>query len=313
MSIETGVALLLIAACWAVAPAIICERMLRALDFGRGRGLIVGCLLGPLGVAAVNIYISLRGLSLNPARGGMRRWPPPLAARLWEPDRKFSMRGDLLAFVCLWAVIFLCGTLLPFDKLRRASNSPAGIAQTSFPRMQEEVAPIAPQATATAPTPSVESSSQPFNRTPQQERGLSESQKLTLLNEAQPITPPPAGSEANAAPGATALPAQPNSNTSAQSAETSAAASAGAAVPQVKPGGMSAGELMRLVVPSNFKAHGTISGSGRTTTLTIVCAECTYEIGTGRLRNAGTRATIKAAGVRVVVLMNGQDSWTFML
>ncbi|HEV2802592.1 MAG TPA: hypothetical protein VGW12_19120 [Pyrinomonadaceae bacterium] len=313
MSIEMGVALLLIAACWAVAPAIICERMLRALDFGRGRGLIIGCMLGPLGVAAVNIYVSLQCLSPNHARRGTRP-QPPLAARLREPDRKFSMGGDLLAFVCLWAVILLSSTLLPFDKSRQATHPPNSISQTSLAPMQEVAATVSQVAT-TAATPSVESlSSQPFKRTPQQDQAISESQKLTLLSEARPVTPPSASSsETNAAPGSTPSPAQPDSNTSAQPTGTGAAGSVGAVVPQAKPSGMSAGELMRLVVPSNFKAHGTVSGGGRTTTLTIVCAECTYELATGRLRNAGTRATIKAAGVRVVVLMNGQDSWTFML
>jgi hypothetical protein len=70
---------------------------------------------------------------------------------------------------------------------------------------------------------------------------------------------------------------------------------------------------MRLIVPSSLKAHGAISGAGSTTTLTIACADCTRELAADRLSAASTRAAIKAAGVRIVVLINGQDSWTFML
>jgi hypothetical protein len=70
---------------------------------------------------------------------------------------------------------------------------------------------------------------------------------------------------------------------------------------------------MWLVVPANLKAHGTISGMGSATTLTIACADCTHELGAERLSDASARAAIKAAGVHIVVLINGQDSWTFML
>lgn len=314
MLLRYSLTLLLIIACWAIAPALICERRLRALNLGRGWGFIVGGGFGPLGVAAINIYISLQCLSHGPRRTERGPWQPS-AAGFWGERFKLSMRDDVLAFVCLWAVVLLGSTLLTIDDLNPN-------AQTATPAASHSQLPSSPVEGAAATTlqiykppgaASVESlSSQPLSQTTRREAVVTGSKEQTLSGERLPVAPQSiTGGEWNANSASTAPPAQPAPSASAQSGGTAISA----VVPPVKPtgGGASAGELMRLVVPSNLKAHGTISGSGSATTLTIACAECTYELVAGRLRSGSARAIIKGAGVRVVVLVNGQDSRTFML
>lgn len=314
MMLRYSVTLLLIIACWAIAPALICEWRLRALNLRRGWGLIVGSAFGPLGVAAINIYISLQCLSHRTRTTQMAAWQPSAAGFRGERC-KLSMRDDVLAFVCLWITVSLGSTLSTIDDLspmaqtptpatghyRQSSGSEQGAAATTL------------QISRTQAATNVESlSSQPSGQMTRPEVAATGSKEQVLLGERQPVTPlPVTGGERNADAASTAPPAQPAPSAAAQSGGTAI----GAFIPPAKPAsaGASAGELMRLLVPSNLKAHGTISGIDSATTLTIACAECTYELVAGRLRSGSARSIIKAAGVRVVVLINGQDSLTFML
>src|SRR4028118_749907 len=130
MLLRYTVTLLLIIACWAIMPALICERRLRALNLGRGWGLIGGGSLGPLGVAAINIYISLQGLSHKTGRTEMR--PSRLSAAGYSGARsKLSMRDDVLAFVCLWAAVLLGSTLLTIEDLSPESQTATSAASYS--------------------------------------------------------------------------------------------------------------------------------------------------------------------------------------
>lgn len=314
MSLRYSVTLLLIIACWAIAPALICERRLRLLNLGRGWGLIVGGGFGPLGVAAINIYISLQCLSHRTGRTEPGTWQPS-AAGFWGERNKLSMRDDVIAFVCLWTAVLLGSTLLTIDELSPETQTatPAAIRSRQSSSPAQGAAATALQISRATASASVESlSSQPSSQTTRPEAFVTGSKEQTLLGERRPVTPLPlTGGESNVDSASTAPPAQPTPSANAQSGGTAT----GAVMPQAKPtgAGASAGELMRLVVPSNFKAHGTISGIGSATTLTIACAECTYELVAGRLRSGSARSVIKAAGVRVVVLVNGQDSRTFLL
>jgi hypothetical protein len=62
-----------------------------------------------------------------------------------------------------------------------------------------------------------------------------------------------------------------------------------------------------------YRAHATLSGAGKATTLSVTGATLTRQAGAQWLSDPRTRQGLKAAGVSVVVVMNGQESWTFML
>ena len=314
MLLRYSLTLLLLIACWVIAPALICERRLRALHLGRGWGLIVGCVFGPLGVAAINIYISLQCLSHRTRRTEMGPWQPSGAGVPGE-RHKLSMRDDALALVCLWTAVLLGSTLWTIDDLNPTAQTTTPTASHSQQSSgsAQGAGPTALQISGATAATSVEGlSSQPLSQTTRPAAVLNGSKEQALSGERQAVaTLPVTGGEGNENAASTAPPAQPAPSAAAQSGGTAQ----GASMPQAKPtgAGASAGELMRLIVPSNLKAHGTISGSGSGTTLTIACAECTYELVAGRLRSGSARSIIKAAGVRVVVLVNGQDSRTFML
>jgi hypothetical protein len=62
-----------------------------------------------------------------------------------------------------------------------------------------------------------------------------------------------------------------------------------------------------------YRAHAALSGAGKATTLSVTGATLTRQAGAQWLSDPRTRQGLKAAGVSVVVIMNGQESWTFML
>ncbi|MCA1631564.1 MAG: hypothetical protein LC774_14770 [Acidobacteria bacterium] len=62
-----------------------------------------------------------------------------------------------------------------------------------------------------------------------------------------------------------------------------------------------------------YRVHAALSGAGKATTLSVTGAALTRQAGTQWLSDPRTRQGLKAAGVSVVVILNGQESWTFML
>jgi hypothetical protein len=62
-----------------------------------------------------------------------------------------------------------------------------------------------------------------------------------------------------------------------------------------------------------YRAHAALSGAGKATTLSVTGATLTRQAGAQWLSDPRTRQGLKTAGVSVVVVMNGQESWTFML
>jgi hypothetical protein len=256
-------------------------------------------LLGPLGVAAVNIYISGRYLA-----------PPPwlhARARARGGELRLSARGDLLALACLWAAVLAGSASFDAGDVNRhaqLTTNKVGNAQPASTPAQTEASTSQPGSATQGPLSAERVPLQSLNRPARAEANITGAVAPPNLSAPAPAVPAPTSGENSASP-------PPAESTAAPAAN--AVTPAAATISPAKPGGTGAAELMRMVVPPNLQAHGTISGTGSATTLTIACADCTYEASAARLSAASTRATIRAAGVRVVVLINRQDSWTFML
>jgi hypothetical protein len=73
------------------------------------------------------------------------------------------------------------------------------------------------------------------------------------------------------------------------------------------------GEAVRLFGSNGHRVHASLSGSGRTTTLSVSGPTLTRGAGNQLLGNNRVRESLKASGVRIVVLVNGPESWTFLL
>jgi hypothetical protein len=61
------------------------------------------------------------------------------------------------------------------------------------------------------------------------------------------------------------------------------------------------------------RVHAALSGDAQSATLSLTGATLTREEGNQLLGNGRLRGALKAAGVRIVVMMNGEQSWTYML
>jgi hypothetical protein len=72
-------------------------------------------------------------------------------------------------------------------------------------------------------------------------------------------------------------------------------------------------EVAHVLSSMGHRVHAALSGEGRSTTLSLSGATLTREAGGQLLGNGRLRESLKAAGVHIVVMVNGQESWTYIL
>jgi hypothetical protein len=72
-------------------------------------------------------------------------------------------------------------------------------------------------------------------------------------------------------------------------------------------------EVTRDLASNGHRVHAALSGDAQTATLSITGATLTRASGNQLLGNARLRSALKAAGVRIVVMVNGEESWTYIL
>jgi hypothetical protein len=123
-------------------------------------------------------------------------------------------------------------------------------------------------------------------------------------NAATSWQPAPPNIGAPTAPGEPAIAAtpQPNATPTPQPSKASAPSRADAVA-----------EVTRDLAARGYRVHAALSGDSQSATLSLTGASLTREAGNQLLGNGRLRGTLKAAGVRIVVVMNGEQSWTYML
>jgi hypothetical protein len=116
--------------------------------------------------------------------------------------------------------------------------------------------------------------------------------------------PPTAGTAAQPATGAPAavVTPQPNTPPAPQPSNVPAPSRSDAVA-----------EVTRDLASRGHRVHAAVSGNSQSATLSLTGATLTREAGNQLLGNGRLRGALKAAGVRIVVLMNGEQSWTYML
>jgi hypothetical protein len=72
-------------------------------------------------------------------------------------------------------------------------------------------------------------------------------------------------------------------------------------------------EVTRDLASKGHRVHAALSGDSQTATLSLTGATLTRAAGNQILGNGRLRGALKAAGVRIVVLVNGEESWTYIL
>jgi hypothetical protein len=228
------------------------------------------------------------------------------------------MLGFLLLAVILWLPSEQTRDESPGEIARRnaASGSgspqqaaPAASAAQPSPAQTSEFARVAGSAASAlangaqqSPPAASRTEGDPFRKPAPVAPWMRDATSQPSANDAQPA-PPPAAAAAAQTPTQYEQPA-------AQVAESVQRQAARAARTDSAP---SPAALVEGLSALGYRAHAALSGAGKATTLSVTGASLTRQAGAQWLSNPRTRQGLKAAGVSVVVLMNGQESWTFML
>jgi hypothetical protein len=304
---------------WAVVPGLITGWMLSE----RGRsflpGLLTGAIFGPLGILGVLTFIYVadrrRARSQARVRGHAVRvfYEIPVVGRL-HVSTVWALAG-VATFLCLWMVGGLTyeiyrAALNPSDATPQQARQTAG--ETAHPKA------LLPE----SPRPEKQPAE---TRTAEQPQGNPTNQARSALignlsgQTGQPAPlPQPAGNSAT-----NWQPAPPNAVTAPQPS-TAAPAPAVTSQPNLQPAPQTptapapsradaVAEVTRDLASRGHRVHAALSGDAQSATLSLTGATLTREAGVQLLGNGRLRGALKAAGVRIVVLLNGERSWTYML
>jgi hypothetical protein len=314
--------LLLLVLFWAVVPGLIAGWMLHERGRGFARGLLVGALCGPLGILATLafIYFSDRraARTRKHVRGRAFRvfYDLPVVGRL-HVSTVWALAG-LATFLCAWMIggityeIYWTGR--GDSSVARDTNAAAGLQAGSKARAGQ-AAPAGSPASDPRQTANAQANSSAQART-----------ALVGNIAAQPAQP--GGARAD---NSSTQPGQPSTLTAADASSATArheasspgaptaagSADAPAPAPTAKPSAQgresAVAEVTQSLAARGHSVHASLSGDSQTSTLSLSGATLTREAGNQVLGNARIRQALKSAGVRIVVLINGQESWTYML
>ena len=313
---------LLIILFWAVVPGLITGWMLGE----RGRsflpGLLLGVVCGPLGIlgALAFIYFSDRrrahGRSNVHSRAVRVFYEIPVVGRL-HVSTVWALAG-LATFLCLWMVggisyefyrAELSPTAMPEQREQLATESgrpralvestPAAGQQAADPRLNAQANTAAQARSGLVGNFSTQPGQAPHG-------GARADNTSTGWQPLQPGAPGPSAPAAQQQQGALA---------SAPSVPSTAATPPPPA-PARPPGQARAeavAEVTRDLASRGHRVHAALSGDSQTATLSLTGATLTRAAGNQILGNGRLRGALKAAGVRIVVLVNGEESWTYIL
>jgi hypothetical protein len=308
---------------WAVVPGLITGWMLRERGRSFLKGLFIGAVCGPVGILATLAFIYVadrrhaRGRS--PVRGHAVRvfYDIPVVGRL-HVSTVWALAG-LATFLCLWMIGGITyefyrtnpdtGATDPAEKMAAVTLQPKGLLDANASTGAQ-----VPESRLNATTQN--------NTSPQTRAALLGS--FTAPSGGQPApgaarpensatngqTAPPEGSSPAAAP-------QPQEAVAAGQPPTSAPSAPSSPAPPAKAPAQSreaaAADVTRDLNARGYRVHAALSGDAQTATLTLSGAALTHAVGNQLLANGRLRGTLKSAGVRIVVVLNGEESWTYIL
>lgn len=314
---------LIVAACWVTVPGLIAGWLLRESGRSFKWGFALGALCGPLGILLALVFVAFADRrdryaahSSSGRRGARTHYEVPIFGRLHASTA--STLAGLATFMCVW----LLGGIgyevfynLPreAEQRRAAGGKPKASAQ--------------PVASPDSPQPG---DALAAGKTAAVAKGEAQSSQSAPMIGAVTSQPPQPGQLAASASPVAMLPNQaaslegveltgvapsPQPSAPPQTSAPIQTATVPAATPNPPSYGRAAiiSELTGSLGARGYKAHATVSGDARTSTLSISCATLTRAAGNQLLGSSRTRQALKSAGIRIVVMVNGQESWTYML
>jgi hypothetical protein len=310
--------LLLLVLFWAVVPGLIAGWMLHERGRGFTGGLLVGALCGPLGILAALAFIYFSDRKAERARKHGRGrafrvfYDVPVVGRL-HVSTVWALAG-LATFLCAWMIGGIAYELYWTDRGEpagaRDAETAAGFPSGSKSRAGQ-AAPAGSPASDARQTPNAQTNTAPQMRTalvgniaaqptqpvgPRADNSSTQPVQPASPSDAAASVPRPAGGAPGAQPPPADAPAPaPSANAPAQGRESAVA------------------EVTQSLSARGHRVHASLSGDAQTSTLSLSGATLTREAGNQILGNVRLRQALKSAGVRIVVMVNGQESWTYML
>lgn len=315
--------LLLLALFWAVVPGLIAGWMLHERGRRFWRGLLVGAVCGPFGILATLafIYFSDRRAARTRKHGRGRAfrvfYDVPVVGRL-HVSTVWALAG-LATFLCVWMVGGIAYEVYRIEKGDTLS------ARESSASLQADSKPRAGQ-TAQAGSP-VLGASDP-KQTANAQSNSSAQLRTSLMGNVAAQPSQPVDTRANNSltqPGQPSTPGAPESSAVSTRTDAGATASSSASgasntptpAPTAKPSAQgresAVAEVTQSLAARGHRVHASVSGDAQTSTLSLSGATLTREAGNQLLGNGRLRQALKSVGVRIVVMVNGQESWTYML
>lgn len=315
---------LIVAACWVVVPGLITGWLLRESGRSFWWGFVLGAVCGAVGVLAAVVFVSVAdrrgGRGDGRRRSARTHYEVPVFGRL-HASTAWTLAG-LATFMCVWVLGGIgYEVFYRFPRNDEAHSAPGDARGVDAP-----TAANGGGARAVGDNSSAEraaDSSAPRDDAGTQGRpsvlgalGAQPTRGNQLSTSASPVVAPPAASlEGVELTGAAPL-LQPSALTAHASANANATSDA-ATPPPAKPAAPSRAaiisELTSSLAARGYRAHAAVSGDARTSTLSISCATLSRAAGNQLLGNSRTREALRASGIRIVVIINGQESWTYML
>lgn len=216
----------------------------------------------------------------------------------------------MIGFMGVSILVWVWGSS-PRDETETATQSkPAAPATVVAAEQKVDASSPAQPAAQTSLSTSLADKQTASPNAPQASQPIQASTQLAPNAQTQvsaPATvPADAGARVEAAPASSAFAPTPAPvKTSTTSAPTER--------PAAQEGGANPSGLVRGLRSRGHRVHAAVSGDARSMTLSVSGATLTRDAGVEWLGNTSTRQELKAAGIRVVVINNGQGSWTFML
>jgi hypothetical protein len=319
--------ILLVIIFWAVIPGLITGWMLWERGWNFPLAFLLGALGGPVGILLTLALISAGSFKSRHSRAQASRgahgrafrvyYDVPVVGRL-HVSTVWALAG-VATFTCVW---MLAGLGYEFYVARRspeareAASQLAARTDTKKPGVHVGSAPSAPQSAqkpsdGSPPAASASPSTPLLNSFAGQRRETAQVVAGSVNAPTQSAPPPQfepkvLTAASSAAPSSTAAAAPPRN-----SSETSAAPPS---PPKASAQGREAAisELTRSLGAAGHRVHAALSGDAQTATLSLSGATLTRPAG-NQLLGGRARAALKAAGIRIVVMVNGQESWTYIL
>ena len=304
---------------WAVVPGLITGWMRRERGRSFFPGLLIGLVFGPFGILATLafIYFAERrdARRRRPRHGRAVRvfYDIPVVGRL-HVSTVWALAG-LATFLCLWMIggigyEFYRTNLLPED----SDGGPQAAAVREKKTSDANSSAVAPSADSKLNSPAQSNNSAQTRAALLGNISTQPGQPATSASHSENSSAQTGQTTSSDAGNPVSLVSQPGASATvpAPSPPVPAASAAPARAP-AQSREAAVAEVTQLLNASGHRVHASLSGDAQTTTLSLSGATLTREAGNQLLGNRRLRETLKAAGVRIVVMVNGQESWTYML